>query len=164
MFKKLVFCLAVIIIAVGNERCDKQPPEDIILEANVHVAVSEPIDEDVASFTIKESGDYEISMNAEYSGDSQLNESYFIRIKYGSEFLFPLSPNAGKDLVVVDNGAEGFALRPSGVFAFKKDMALSIHVFHYSVISNEFPEFLNGEMGTAESVHADGFRVVFKSN
>ncbi len=161
MFKKLVFCLVVIMIAVG---CEKKPPADIILEADVHVAVNDLTDEDVASFTIKASGDYEISMNTEYSGDDQLNESYFIRIKYGSEFLFPLNPNAGKDLVVADNGAVGYVLRPSGVFAFREGMELSIHVFHYYLISDEFPEFLNGEMGDAESVHADEFRVVFKRN
>jgi len=140
--------------------------DDILLPASVVVRADKGesglYDLDAASFVVEAAGDYQLYAEVWYnSGDSQLNESYFIRLRNESDVtLFPQDPNAGFDKVVPDDPGEPHTLsQRSGLFKLTEG-GYKIDVIHYAKISDAYPEFLNDEIDGPESVKILGFRLV----
>ena len=96
------------------------------------------------------------------SGDSQINESFYIELQDASgKVALPVDPNAGAYRVVPDDPGEPHtAWRASGIFRLAEG-SYAIDVHHYAKISDRYPEYLNGAIDGAESVKIRGFRLSF---
>ncbi len=143
------------------------PVDDIIIVQNSSVRADKGeagmADLNAASFEITSAGTYKVLTEVWYnSGDDQLNESFYLKIQNSSgETKQPLNSNAGFYKVVPDDpGAPHTASRESGQFKLDPGMH-SINVFHYAKIANYYPQFINGQIDGAESVHILGFKLVY---
>ncbi|MFZ5516088.1 MAG: PEGA domain-containing protein [Candidatus Zhuqueibacterota bacterium] len=119
----------------------------------VHPTIPKSI-ENAGQVTVVQEGYYRLKAEVWYnSGDSQKNESFFIRLKDATGTVYPQEANAGQDLVVPDDpGAPHLALREAGTFYLNQGEVL-LGLYHYHTISNQFPQFINnGPITGAESV------------
>jgi len=144
--------------------------DDIIILVKIGVRAdkgeSGMVKRDAGIFEIESSGKYKIVTEVWYnSGDSQLNESFYLQIRDGDgKISLPQNPNAGIYNVVPDDpGAPHTASRESGVFELSQGTH-AIDVLHYAKISNYYPQFLNGPITGPESVKILGFRLVYLGN
>ncbi len=99
----------------------------------------------VGQVTIPSTGEYRINAKEWLnSGDAQRNESFFLNLKSSAGVtISPLDPNAGTEKVVPDiPGPASYHWRDCGLFALSAG-TYAIWVHHYSVISNQYPQFLN---------------------
>lgn len=121
---------------------------------------------DAAVFEIDAAGKYQVVTEVWYnSGDSQLNESFYLQIRDGDgKISLPQNPNAGIYNVVPDDPGEPHtASRESGIFKLSKGTN-SIDLIHYAKISTYYPDLLNGPITGPESVKILGFRLVYLGN
>ncbi len=119
-------------------------------------------DAGIVTFEVESSGRYRVLAEVWYnSGDSQLNESYYLTISdAAASVVLPRDGNAGNNKVVVDDPGEPHtATRESGVFKLGTGV-YSINVYHYGKISPMYPQFLNGPLDGPESVKILGFKLV----
>jgi len=144
--------------------------DDIIISAEIGVRAdkgeSGMIKKDAGVFEIESSGKYQIVTEVWYnSGDSQLNESFYLQVRDDSEHLFlPENGNAGNYKVVADDpGTPHTVSRESGVFDLSQGTH-AIDVLHYAKISNYYPQLLNGPIKGPESVKILGFRLIYLGN
>jgi len=119
----------------------------------VHPTIPQSI-ENAGQTTVMQEGYYRLKAEVWYnSGDSQKNESFFIRLKDATGTVYPQDGNAGQDLVLPDDpGAPHLALRDAGTFYLKSGDVL-LGLYHYHAISSQYPQFINnGPITGAESV------------
>ncbi len=117
----------------------------------------------VAEVDIKTRGKYRIDTTVWYnSGDEQKNESFYLELQDESgNKTKPLNPNAGGYKVVPDDPGEPHTvMRDSGTFPFSPGKYF-INVYHYAKIANQYPQFINGSINGAESVHIKGFTIEY---
>jgi len=88
------------------------------------------------------------------SGNEQKNESLFLTI--GSDNL--AGPINGNPFVIVNDRNDSLVrdIRYAGTFFLSKGTN-TIRTMHYSLISDLFPDFLNGDIRGAESVYVEKF-------
>lgn len=144
-----------------------EPVEDIILPAQSSVRADKGeagyYDRNAAHFDVKTAGKYRLFAEVWYnSGDSQLNESFYIEIRdEANNVNLPRDPNAGIHFVVPDDPGEPHTLtRACGVFRLTSGHH-EIDVIHYAKIANQYPQFLNGPIEGPESVKVLGFKLVY---
>jgi len=144
--------------------------DDIIISAEIGVRAdkgeSGMVKRDSGVFEIEASGKYQIVTEVWYnSGDSQLNESFYLQIRDNSDNVFlPENSNSGHYKVIPDDpGTPHAASRESGVFDLPRGTH-AIDILHYAKISNYYPQFLNGPITGPESVKILGFRLVYLGN
>jgi len=144
--------------------------DDIIISAEIGVRAdkgeSGMVKRDSGVFEIEASGKYQIVTEVWYnSGDSQLNESFYLQIRDNSDNVFlPENSNSGNYKVIPDDpGTPHAASRESGVFDLSRGTH-AIDILHYAKISNYYPQFLNGPITGPESVKILGFRLVYLGN
>jgi len=144
--------------------------DDIIISAEIGVRAdkgeSGMIKRDAAIFEIETSGKYQAVAEVWYnSGDSQLNESFYLQVRDDSDNLFlPENSNSGNYKVIPDDpGTPHAASRESGVFHLSRGTH-AIDVLHYAKISNYYPQLLNGPITGPESVKILGFRLIYLGN
>ncbi|MFQ5752902.1 MAG: hypothetical protein ACE5HI_12990, partial [bacterium] len=141
--------------------------DDIIVSAQSSVRADKGesgyVDMNAASFEIEISGKYRIFAEVWYnSGDSQLNESFYLEIRDESnKTIFPQDANAGIHYVVPDEPGEPHtASRTSGVFKLSAGMHF-IDMYHYAKIAGIYPQFVNATIDGPESVYIVGFKIVY---
>jgi len=120
-------------------------------------------EKNAASVTIAVAGLYKIETLVWYdSGDEQKNESFYLELQdEDGHIVLPENPNAGLFKIVPDDpGPEHTIYRDSGIFRLT-EQKYRIDVYHYAKISRDFPQFLTGHINGAESVHVQGFRLVY---
>lgn len=144
--------------------------DDIIISAEIGVRADKGeagmVKRDSGIFEIETSGKYQIVTEVWYnSGDSQLNESFYLQVRDHSDYLFlPENSNSGIYKVVPDDpGTPHAASRESGVFDLSRGTH-AIDILHYAKISNYYPQLLNGPITGPESVKILGFRLVYLGN
>lgn len=110
-------------------------------------------------------GYYRIDAHVHYnSGDRQQNESFFLRLTSSAgQEIVPLDANAGTVRVIPDDpGPEHFAWRNAGLYFLEADTT-TVSMHHYAQIASDFPQFLTGQMGRAESVYLDSLKFIYQN-
>ncbi|MFQ5652049.1 MAG: PEGA domain-containing protein [bacterium] len=143
--------------------------DDILVAANSSVRAdkgeSGMEDLKAGTFEVETAGTYLVLAEVWYnSGDSQLNESYYLDITNGADDIFlPHDPNAGDYKVVPDEpGDPHTSTRESGIYQLDTGKHF-INVYHYAKIADQYPQFINGEIDGPESVKLLGFKLVYLS-
>lgn len=142
------------------------PVDDILLAADVNVRADKGEDDmkhlKAATFEVTTAGKYRLLAEVWYnSGDSQLNESYYLDISDENSVSLPRDPNAGVYKVVPDEPGEPHtSTRDSGTFKLSEGRH-DINVFHYALIAEQYPQFINDEIDGPESVKILGFKLVY---
>ncbi len=146
------------------------PVDDILVLADVSIRADRGpqgmVERAAGLFQIQTAGKYKVMAEVWYnSGDTQRNESYYLEFESTTNSsILPKNPNAGLQRVVPDDPGDPHTVsRNSGVFGLKQGAHL-INVYHYGVISDSYPEFLNGPLAGAESVKILGFRLIYLGN
>ncbi|NMC51358.1 DUF11 domain-containing protein, partial [Candidatus Kuenenbacteria bacterium] len=108
---------------------------------------------EVGTVNISTPGYYSLkAMSSFDSGNTQLNESYYLTVKNHSGTLQHASDgNAGNDYVVEDwdngNSSSVFSNDYAGTFYFDQGVN-EIYINHYSLIAGSYPQFKNGAFQT----------------
>ncbi len=141
--------------------------DDIILSANSNLRADKGesgyTDMNAATFKVERAGKYQIIAEVWYnSGDSQMNESYYLEIRNeAGNTYFPHNSNAGIHKIIADEPGEPHtASKQSGIFKLSVG-AYFIDAFHYVKIAHIYPQYLNGPIDGAESVKILGFKIVY---
>lgn len=119
--------------------------------------------ENASEANVAQEGYYKLFAEVWYnSGDSQKNESFFIRMRDAGGTMYPQTGNAGSDWVVPDDpGEPHLALREVGVFYLKQGKT-TLELHHYYTISAQYPQFvIDGPINDAESVEVMSVRAEF---
>ncbi|MBN1540796.1 hypothetical protein JW992_01530, partial [candidate division KSB1 bacterium] len=120
----------------------------------VRTDVPEKYHANVVDVTLEEPGFYRMIPKLLYnSGDDQLNESCFFTVLHqDSTVSTAVDSNAGPYKVIPDDpGPRHTAFRDAGLFYFLAGTN-TIQMHHYSLIADQFPQFLNGSINGPESI------------
>ena len=121
---------------------------------------------DVLSLEIQNAGYYRIIPKCNFdSGDEQKNESFYLTVLNSDGIVStPVDSNAGPYKVVDDKpGPANISWRDGGSFYFSEGNN-TIKMHHYVVISNQYPQFINGPFDGESVEIVDSLKLIAEPN